>query len=138
MRGALQVSGRLHFRYVWLEEENQRRRQNAIPEFELADTGVFNENRYFDVFAVPKASPNDILIRIAVANRGPRSSDAALLPTTWFCNQWSWDTRRRRNYENRSLNRTEIAFCLNHPILGRSFCKPGPDPVGPTSETAVH
>ena len=75
------------FPYVWLEEENQRRGKRD-PEFELVDTGVFNENRYFDIFAeYAKASPNDILIRITVANRGPEAATLHLLPTAWFRNQ---------------------------------------------------
>ncbi len=65
------------FPYARLVEEN-RRRGKQDPEFELADTGVFDENRYFDVFAeYAKADPDDILIRITVANRGPRGGDAA-------------------------------------------------------------
>ena len=76
--------------YARLVEEN-RRRGKLDPEFELADAGVFEDNRYFDVFAeYAKASPNDILIRITVANRGPEASTVQLLPTLWFRNTWSW------------------------------------------------
>ena len=61
------------------------------PEFELMDTGVFNENRYFDVFVeYAKAAPEDILIRITAYNRGPESAALHLLPTLWFRNTWSW------------------------------------------------
>src|SRR5262249_53843354 len=78
------------FPYTWLIDEN-RRRGKLDPEFELADTGAFNENRYYDVFAeYAKASPNDILIRITVANRGPELATLHLLPTLWFRNTWSW------------------------------------------------
>jgi hypothetical protein len=72
-----------------LIEENQRRGlQN--PEFELADTGVFDDDRYFDVFAeYGKNSPNDILIRITISNRGPESARMHLPPTLWFRNTWS-------------------------------------------------
>jgi hypothetical protein len=71
-------------------EENQRR-SNTEPEFELADTGAFDEDRYFDVFAeYAKASPNDILIRVTVANRGPEPATIHVLPTLWFRNTWSW------------------------------------------------
>ena len=63
----------------------------ADPEFELVDTGVFDENRYFDVFAeYAKASPDDVLIRITVANRGPEAATIHVLPTLWFRNTWSW------------------------------------------------
>ncbi len=79
------------FPYQWLVEEN-RRRSRTEPEFELLDTGVFNENRYFDVFVeYAKASPSDILIKITVANRGPEAATCHLLPTLWFRNTWSWD-----------------------------------------------
>ncbi|HYK42838.1 MAG TPA: glucosidase, partial [Thermoanaerobaculia bacterium] len=67
------------FPYARLVEEN-RRRGKADSEFELADTGVFDENRYFDVFAeYAKAGPDDILIRITVANRGPEAAHLDLL-----------------------------------------------------------
>ena len=60
-------------------------------EYELLDTGVFNEDRYFDVFVeYAKESPEDILIRISVANRGPETADLCVLPTLWFRNTWSW------------------------------------------------
>ena len=78
------------FPYDLLVEEN-RRRSKIEPEFELWDTGVFDGGRYFDVTAeYAKASPNDILIRVTVANRGPEASPLDLLPTLWFRNTWSW------------------------------------------------
>ena len=78
------------FPYAWLVEENRRRGKDA-PEFELSDTGVFNEGRYFDVTAeYAKGSPDDLLIRITVANRGPVAAEIHLLPTLWFRNTWSW------------------------------------------------
>jgi len=78
------------FPYMLLVEENARRgRQEA--EFELVDTGLFDQNRYFDVFVeYAKASPNDILIRITVRNHGPETATLHLLPTLWFRNTWSW------------------------------------------------
>ncbi len=84
------------FPYQQLVEEN-RRRGRSDSEFELADTGVFNESRYFDVFvAYAKAAPEDILIRITAYNRGPESAELHLLPTLWFRNTWVWtgDTSR--------------------------------------------
>ena len=76
--------------YERLVEENGRRSRRE-PEFELADTGAFDEERYFDVFAeFAKASPNDILVRYTVHNRGPDSHALHVLPTLWFRNTWSW------------------------------------------------
>ncbi|MBX2866207.1 MAG: glucosidase [Leptolyngbyaceae cyanobacterium MAG.088] len=77
--------------YGDLVEENQRRDRNAL-EYELLDTGVFNENRYFDIFVeYAKAAPEDILIQITVANRGPEAKTLTVLPTLWFRNTWSWE-----------------------------------------------
>ena len=89
-QGALQVSRRPSSpTSSWCEENRQRGK--ADPEFELADTGVFDDGRYFDVFAeYAKASPDDIAIRITVANRGPEAATLHLLPTLWFRNTWSW------------------------------------------------
>ncbi len=84
------------FPYAQLVEENRRRGKNA-PEFELLDTGVFAENRYFDVFVeYAKADVEDILIRITVLNRGPQSAELQLLPSLWFRNTWSWGKDLRR------------------------------------------
>jgi hypothetical protein len=78
------------FPYSWLVEESQRRSRHE-PEFELADTGVFEGGRYFDlVVEYAKASPDNILIRITIANRGPEPAVLHLLPTLWFRNTWSW------------------------------------------------
>ena len=79
------------FPYAQLLEENARRGRD-VPEFELLDTGVFDGDRYFDVFVeYAKASPDDILIRITVENRGPEPAALHVLPTVWFRNRWSWD-----------------------------------------------
>jgi hypothetical protein len=68
-----------------------RGRTRTEPEYELLDTGVFNDNRYFDVFVVyAKKSPDDIFIRITICNRGPDAAPLHLLPTLWFRNTWSW------------------------------------------------
>ena len=78
------------FPYAQLVEENRRRGKDE-PEFELIDTGVFDDDRYFDVFVeYAKSSPSDILIRITVHNRGPEAADLHLLPQLWFRNTWSW------------------------------------------------
>src|SRR4051812_25544779 len=74
------------FPYAWLVEEN-RRRGKGDAEFELGDTGVFDDGRYFDVFAeYAKASPDDVLIAITIANRGPVAAPITVLPTLWFRN----------------------------------------------------
>jgi hypothetical protein len=78
------------FPYAQLVEENRRRGRNAF-EYELMDTGVFGDDRYFDVFVeYAKATAEDILIRITVHNRGPEPAELHLLPTLWFRNTWSW------------------------------------------------
>ena len=84
------------FPYARLLEENHRRTRND-PEFELLDTGIFAGDGYFDVFVeYAKASPNDILIRISAANRGPETATLHLLPTLWFRNTWVVDVPSRR------------------------------------------
>ncbi|MGA2052164.1 MAG: glucosidase, partial [Opitutales bacterium] len=76
--------------YARLLAENRARSQND-PEFELLDTGIFDQNRYFDVFAeYAKASPDDTLIRLTLANRGPDPATLHVLPTVWFRNTWIW------------------------------------------------
>ena len=84
------------FPYAQLVEENRRRNKQDL-EFELINTGVFDDNRYFDVFIeYAKAAPDDILIRIEAINRGPDPADLHLLPTLWFRNTWSWGLDERR------------------------------------------
>ena len=78
------------FPYRQLVEENARRGKSD-PEYELADTGVLKENRYFDVFVeYAKETPERIAIRITAHNRGPEPAELHLLPTVWFRNTWSW------------------------------------------------
>jgi hypothetical protein len=84
------------FPYRRLLEEN-RSRERKDPEFELIDTGVFREDRYFDVVVeYAKADPEDILIRISVTNRGPEAVPLHVLPTIWFRNTWSWSPGAQR------------------------------------------
>ncbi len=78
------------FPYARLIEEN-RKRSKKIGEFELIDTGIFDENRYFDVFVeYAKAEVEDILVKITVANRGTEDASINVLPTVWFRNRWTW------------------------------------------------
>jgi Glycosyl hydrolase family 63 C-terminal domain len=76
--------------YNELIETNRRRGRNDW-EYELLDTGIFNDDRYFDVFVeYAKAAPTDFLIQISVANRGPEAAVLHVLPTLWFRNTWTW------------------------------------------------
>jgi len=81
--------------YGELLEKNRRSREEF--EYELLDTGVFNDNRYFDIFVeYAKAGPDDVLVRITAHNRGPDAARLRLLPTLWFRNTWSWGVDDRR------------------------------------------
>ena len=78
------------FPYSALIEENARRGRDRR-EFELTETGVFDDNSYFDVFVeYAKYNPEDVAIRITIANRGPKAAPLDVLPTLWFRNTWSW------------------------------------------------
>jgi hypothetical protein len=78
------------FPYTRLIEEN-RRRGKQDPEFEILDTGVFDDDRYFDLFVeVAKAGPEDLFVRLTAVNRGPEPASIHLLPQLWFRNRWSW------------------------------------------------
>ena len=84
------------FPYAALRAENARRTRND-PEYELLDTGIFDADRYFDVFVeYAKAGPDDVLIRISAANRGPDAAQLHLQPTLWFRNDWAWTAGRER------------------------------------------
>ncbi|MBV8490746.1 MAG: glucosidase [Candidatus Eremiobacteraeota bacterium] len=78
------------FPYQRLREENARRSRRE-PEFELIDTGIFDNDEYFDIFIeYAKAGPEDILVRVRAFNRGPQARELHVLPTLWFRNMWSW------------------------------------------------
>jgi hypothetical protein len=84
------------FPYRRLIEEN-RARHGTGPEFELLDTGVFDDHRYFDiVIEHAKASPEDICIRIEAFNRGPEPAELHVIPQLWFRNTWSWGQTREK------------------------------------------
>ena len=92
------------FPYRQLLEETQRRGRSQ-PEYELLDTGVFHESRYFDVFIeYAKSDWEDILIKITAYNRGPASADLHVLPTLWFRNTWSWGKDLRRPVARRAAD----------------------------------
>src|SRR5262245_32270716 len=107
------------FPYARLVEENARRGRQE-PEFEIADAGMFEGGRYFDVTVeYAKAAPDDILIRITIANRGPEPAPIAVLPTLWFRNTWSWG-RTGEGYWPRPEIRSESDGTLlaQHATLG--------------------
>ncbi|HEV8661886.1 MAG TPA: glucosidase [Candidatus Methylomirabilis sp.] len=117
------------FPYTELVAEN-RRRDKGSPEYELLDTGVFDENRYFDVFIeYAKASAEEILVRISVANRGPEAASLHLLPTLWFRNTWSWgrDPRRPQLRQADPASGT-CGVELDHPAYGRRWLLCGGTP----------
>src|SRR6185436_17236050 len=92
-----------------------RSRGKTDLEYELLDTGVFDENRYFDVFVeYAKAAPEDVLIQISVHNRGPVAAEVHVLPTLWFRNTWSWSS----GAEKPSLRQVGTAVRAVHPKLG--------------------
>jgi hypothetical protein len=109
------------FPYADLVETN-RRRSRAEMEYELLDTGVFDDDRYFDVFVeYAKAGPEDVLIQITACNRGPDPADLHVLPTLWFRNDWSsWISKR---VEKPLLQEVEAPagtrlMAAVHPLLG--------------------
>ncbi|MBA3943238.1 MAG: glucosidase [Herpetosiphonaceae bacterium] len=105
------------FPYADLVHENQRRGKDD-EEYELIDTGVFTEDRYFDVIIeYAKAGVNDILIQIRAVNRGPEPAPLHLLPTIWFRNTWSWGY----DGEPPSLSLDQDSprvICASHEVLG--------------------
>ncbi len=108
------------FPYAALVEENGRRDRGA-PEYELADTGVFEGDRYFDVdVEYAKADIEDILIRIRVTNRGPTAARLHVLPTVWFRNRWSWPEKVDRPRLARDA-RCPDAIAIEEPHYGRRW-----------------
>jgi hypothetical protein len=110
--------------YADLVETNRRRSRDEM-EYELLDTGVFHEDRYFDVFLeYAKAGPEDILIKITAVNRGPETAELHILPTLWFRNDWaSWIAASNRAQEKPELRQIEAApgtsaVAATHPLLG--------------------
>jgi hypothetical protein len=123
------------FPYNQLMDGN-RRHGKSDPEYELLDTGVFDGNRYFDVFAeYAKHSPNDICIRITVANRGPEAAVLHVLPTLWFRNTWSWGLAREGSSIKPGISREQDSLLLaTHETLGKFCFHIGPDPDGQVPE----
>jgi len=117
------------FPYADLLNENLRRTR-LDPEYELLDTGIFNDNRYFDItIEYAKNTPEDILMRISVANRGPLEASIHLLPTLWFRNVWSWQNTPKPTLSIMSspnasvgdLSKAVSVIQAVHPQLGEYF-----------------
>jgi hypothetical protein len=103
------------FPYAWLIQENKRRTREQ-PEFELMDTGIFDEDKYFDVFIeYAKADMEDILVRITVHNRGKNAAPLHILPTIWFRNTWSWGYDE---YKPVMMSSNEGNIIIEHRELG--------------------
>jgi hypothetical protein len=111
--------------YDELVSTNRTRSRHEM-EYELIDTGVFDDDRYFDVFVeYAKASAEDILVRITVHNRGPEAAVLHVLPTVWFRNVWSWSAEAQRPQLRQQGNG---AIATSHPILGDRFLYADGDP----------
>jgi hypothetical protein len=135
------------FPYSDLVETNRRRSREEL-EYELLDTGIFDQDRYFDVFVeYAKADPEDTLIRISVHNRGPESAQVHVLPTLWYRNTWSWGAAETKpvlgqidddkiyashpklgNYTLQCDAATELLFTENETNASRLRGQPTPSP----------
>jgi hypothetical protein len=124
------------FPYAQLIEENRRRGKDQ-PEFELLDTGIFDDDRYFDVFVeYAKAGPDDILMLVTVHNRGPETATIHLLPQLWFRNTWSWKDGAAKP----ELTATKDGgVAARHPELGsyQLYCEGSPELLFCDNETNV-
>ena len=88
------------------------------PEFELEDTGIFKERKYFDIFAeYAKNDVDDILIRVRIVNRGPDKAELTFLPTLWFRNTWCWSKTPPED-KPRLAKQGDRAISAVHPELG--------------------
>jgi hypothetical protein len=134
MRGLYRYPQRA-YPYNQLIAENYRRGRHE-PEFEIADTGVFDGQRYFDVYAeYAKAADNDILIRITVANRAGREAVLHLLPTLWFRNTWVWGCAHEGCTTKPIIRELDASTLLaEHETLGRFVFAIGPAPSGDRPE----
>ncbi|MBV9483033.1 MAG: glucosidase [Acidobacteria bacterium] len=121
------------FPYAQLVEENRRRGKEQA-EFELLDTGVFDDDRYFDIFVeYAKVEVEDILIKITATNRGPDAAPLRVLPTIWFRNTWSWG----RDGSRPNMRGIAGGVELDHPSLGRRwlYCDGAPEMLFTENET---
>jgi len=125
------------FPYSDLVTTNRARSRTEM-EYELIDTGVFEDNRYFDVFVeYAKEAPENILIKITVWNRGSEPAKLHLLPTIWFRNTWSWNKEARRPLLQRVAGDADGLISISHAELGDRFlcCEGSPDLLFTENET---
>jgi hypothetical protein len=127
------------FPYEDLIEGNEARNRQQ-PEYELADTGVFDDGRYWITEVhYAKAGPDDILMTVEVTNAGPDQAELHVLPTAWFRNTWSWDEGASKPELAAQAGPAEVgpsqcsAVALTHPIAGEMelLAAPGPDGIAP-------
>jgi len=111
------------FPYEQLVTENQKRTREDR-EYEIEDTGVFDENRYFDVTAeYAKTSPDSVLVRISIANRGPEAAEITVLPTWWNRNSWLWGCTHEGCEPKPRIKRVnDTVLQVDHVTLGRFTC----------------
>jgi hypothetical protein len=118
------------FPYAELVEENRRRGRGA-PEYELLDTGVFDDDRYWDVLVeYAKAGADDVLAAVTVSNRGPEAAEIDVLPTLWFRNTWSWVAGSSRpQLAGHPGDGDHATIAADHETLGRRwlFCEGAPE-----------
>ena len=107
------------FPYAELLEVN-RNRSRTEAEYELTDTGIFDDNAYFDVYCeYAKNTPNDILIKVRITNCSSQAAELHLLPTLWFRNTWTWDCNHEGCSIRPSIRRQDDqSFLTSHPTLG--------------------
>jgi hypothetical protein len=125
------------FPYEGLVNESRRRGRSGL-EFELIETGVFEGNRYFDIFVeYAKAGVEDVLIRIRAVNRGPEAAPLHLLPTLWCRNTWSWNGRDPKPLIHPSSQSSLSSVEVEHPVLGtrRLYCSGAPELLFTENET---
>lgn len=110
--------------YERLLAEN-RARGRLDPEFELIDTAIFDDSRYWEITAdYAKASPEELLIRVSVRNAGPQEATIEVLPTLWCRNRWSWEPGAPAP----SIALDGGLLVAEHPDLGRRFLSPAGTP----------
>jgi hypothetical protein len=109
------------FPYMNLINTN-RSRSKKDPEYELIDTGIFNDDRYFDVFVeYAKAAPTDLLVEISICNRGPEEAEIHVLPSLWFRNFWSWWPEETKPSLRDASQRGAAVIAASDAVLGDHF-----------------
>jgi hypothetical protein len=118
--------------YPYTEIIEGNRRSKLEPEYELIDTGIFEDNRYFDVYVeYAKAAPEDVLIKISISNRGPEEATLHVLPTLWFRNTWAWSPGAPKPELRKiaALKGTRIVAAAHSDLGGHWLCVEGEAPL---------